>query len=493
MSLAFVGSSMVSSGSLTPSLNTSLGSSAGHSQGPHKLDFTLGWENENCPTRQWYKAQPTTTFKCLQYRQDSRSSALYHEFVVAELDNGTFCRFDRRGVTDRRGEFISGKGIEAEDTVRVLSKADFEFKELEQTSKLLLRVHFPQGQDLIVILATCYGILADERAGRYTVTQFNCYFLSWAILITTARRTVDWSAVSREPKLWEELIESSVGQLSSRCDKSKTEVGSMLHRIMKTNEPTDELPPFVGTAYLVETLWRSLVGMRPEIGNTLGELVLRSAVGKAVRLLAEERLGAAACEAAKKHAYHAARDAALEAVPETMWQQMFSNPNAGEDWEATSRETEKRVRDATEAAARVHLGDGLEGEGWKNAWDMIWGREDASGLISSRAKGAWKDAWTKACVVNEVYLRRISGAVAKYVEDNLPDSSQEMLKVEQQDTFTFRSTEMTNTSLQKYIQGRIKDHCRKVGNVQIADAADSLSEIEGTMQRVWNSSMVIRA
>ncbi|KAG9097427.1 hypothetical protein FRC06_007568 [Ceratobasidium sp. 370] len=411
MSPAYIGSSISSQGSLIPLLNTSLGSFAGHSQGPHKLDFTLGWENENCPTRQWYRAQPTRTFKCLQYREDSRGAALYHEFIVAELDNGTFCRFDRRGATDRRGEFINGKGLEAEDTVQVLSKATPEFKELEQTSKLLMKVHFPQGQDLIAVLATCYGILADERAGRYTLTRFNCYFFAWTILINTARRTVDWSVVSRESKLWDELVESSVGQLDSPCDKSKTEVGSMLQRIMKTNEPTGELPPFVGTAYLVETLRGSLVNMRSEISNALGELALQSTVGETLRLLCTERLGAAAGEAAKKHAYHAARDAALEAIPETMWQQVFSNPNAGEEWEATSRETERRVRDATEAAANIDLGDGLEGEGWKNAWDMIWGRDDASGLISSRGKGAWKDAWTKACVVNEANLRRVTSAV----------------------------------------------------------------------------------
>ncbi|KAG9094191.1 hypothetical protein FS749_012954 [Ceratobasidium sp. UAMH 11750] len=484
MSLAYISSSTSPSGSWIPLLNTSLGSSAGHSQGPHKIDFTLGWGNENCPTRQWYRDQPTTTFKCLQYREDSRGTSFFHEFIVAELDNGTFCRFDRGGVKDARGEAILGKGIEAEDTAHVLSRADHQFKELEQTSKLLLKVHFPQGRDLITILATCHGIQVDERAGRYTLTRFNCYFFSWTILITAARHTVDWSVVSREPKLWDGLVESSVGRLGLRCDKSKTEAGSVLQRIMKTNEPADDLPPYVGTAYLVETLRRSLIAMRSEIGNTLDELVLQSTVGETMQLLSRERLGAAACEAAKKHAYHAARDAALEAIPEVMWQQVFSNPDAGEEWEATSRETERRVRDAAEAAAGIDLGDGLEGNGWEDAWDMIWGREDASGLISTRAKGAWKDGWTKVCVVNETCLRRICSSVAKYAEDNVPESSQDVLKVEKHDIFGLRPTEMTNKSLQKYLQGRIRDHCKRIGNPQAA------AKIEEAMHRVWKSSII---
>ncbi|KAG8707196.1 hypothetical protein FRC09_001970 [Ceratobasidium sp. 395] len=489
MPLAHAGSSVIVSGSFVPSLNTSLGSSGGHAQGPHKLDFTYGWGHENCPTYQWYMAQPTTTFNCLQYRKVT-NSALHHEFIVAELNNDTLCRFDRMGVTDGRGEVLYGNGIEALDTAQVISKADREAKEIELSSELLLRVYFPEGQDLSTILAACHGISVDERAGRYSLMRFNCYFLSWTILITTARRTVDWSNVIREPKLWDELVTSSISYLPTSSDRSKSDPGSMLRRILKANEPTpNEIPPFTGAAYLTETLRKSLIDTRWELSRTLDELVLQSTADKAMNELTQERLRNTANDAARKHAYHAARDAALEAVVETMWQQVFSDPNAGKAWEAASRENERRVRDAAEAAATIDLGEGLEGEGWENAWDMIWGRDDASGLISNRAKRAWKDAWTKACVVNEIYLPRISHNLSSYVTDNIPDSSFDKLKVEKPGALKFRPTVMTNASLQEYIQGRIDDHCKKVANAGVAKTAVSRSEIQDAMQRIWRSSM----
>ncbi|KAG9122564.1 hypothetical protein FRC07_001008 [Ceratobasidium sp. 392] len=478
-------SSIILPGSFVPSLNTVLGSSGGRSQVPyeHAIDFTNGWSHEDCPTRRWYMAQPSTKFSCLQYRKDIRPSYFYHEFIVAELDNGTFCRFDRRGDPNGRGEAIGQKGIKAEDTVQVL---DSEFRELEQTSKLLLKVHFPQKQDLITILATCHGIQIDERAGRYMFTRFNCYFFSWTILITTARHMVDWGIIVREPKLWDELVTSCITQSTSSCDKPKVDAGSILDRVLKTNEPAEDMPPFVGAAYLIETLRKSLNDARPDIGTTLDELVLESAVDKTVRELSSERLRNAAQQAAKKHAYHAARDAGLEAIVETMWQRVFSDPHAGKAWEAASRDTEKKIRDAAEEAANVSLGEALEGDGWQDAWNKVWGSEDAYGLISSRAKTAWKDAWTNASLRNETYIRRISDGVAKYVMGHLPDSTPDMLKVEKQNQFTFGSTEASNKFLQEYLRGRIERHCKTVHTTQLA-------EFDEAMHRVWKSCMSFSA
>ncbi|KAG8681996.1 hypothetical protein FRC09_017088, partial [Ceratobasidium sp. 395] len=72
---------------------------------------------------------------------------------------------------------------------------------------------------------------------------------------------------------------------------------------------------------------------------------------------------------------------------------------------------------------------------------------------------------------------------------NIPDSSFDKLKVEKPGALKFRPTVMTNASLQKYIQGRIDEHCKKVANTGVAKTAVSRSEIQDAMQRVWKSSM----
>jgi hypothetical protein len=371
--------------------------------------------------------QPSTVFTHLQYRKE-RGAPFWHEFIVAELDNNTVCRFDRAGESDARGDAITGENMKSQDTTWVLSMADF--VELDKTSKVLLRVHFPQGQDLISVLATCYGVKTDNQAQFYTVTRYNCYFLSWTILITAARRTVDWSIIGRDEQLWDGLVKSGIRKLTSCPEKNKTRTRFALGQILNANEPEDNSLPFVGAAHLVETLRQALVTARSAISRTLSELALHSSVEKAVRVLSEDFVRSAATEAAKKHAYHTARDAAMEAVVELMWEQVLTDCNAGKVWEGESRKTEGRVRDAAEAAANVDLGAGLEGEEWELAWDASWRKQDLSAVILSRAKSGWRDAWTKACAANEVYLPKISSGVAEYVMDHLPDSTPDILTIE---------------------------------------------------------------
>ncbi|KAF8594933.1 hypothetical protein BDV93DRAFT_458039, partial [Ceratobasidium sp. AG-I] len=153
--------------SAIPSLNTISGSSASRTQTPHKIGYPDGWQTGK--TQEWYESQPSKTFKYIQYRKE-REAPFYHEFIVVELDNDTVCRFDRRG-----------------DGILDLLKDGPDYKAMNEKSDLLLRIHFPKGEDLLTVLAICYCVQKDEDARAYTLTKYNCYFLSWTIITATAR------------------------------------------------------------------------------------------------------------------------------------------------------------------------------------------------------------------------------------------------------------------------------------------------------------------
>ncbi|KAG8698626.1 hypothetical protein FRC09_007124, partial [Ceratobasidium sp. 395] len=112
MSFAKTGSFLPTS--LVPSANNCLGSSWNNRiQDPHKIGYPKGWRTGD--TEKWYKDQPTKKFTHLQYRKE-RDGPFYHEYIVLELDNGSVCRFDRRGDVATRAGAFTFEGMTAEDT-----------------------------------------------------------------------------------------------------------------------------------------------------------------------------------------------------------------------------------------------------------------------------------------------------------------------------------------------------------------------------------------
>ncbi|KAF8594938.1 hypothetical protein BDV93DRAFT_611648 [Ceratobasidium sp. AG-I] len=472
--MSFVSGSRSSPGSVG-SVDKLLASSMTHSQEPHQLQFTHGgWDDRNSPTRQWYESQDCTKFTYLQYRKEEVQPFL-HEFIVAELEDGTFCRFDRRGDDQTRTDILTSPGLKAQDTAHVFSEQDPAFVELERDSKVLVRLSFREGQDILSILATCYGVQVDDRAKSYTFTQFNCYFMSWTILTAAARRTTDWTKLTRDPKLWEGLVKSSIGRTAPGDGAAKA---GRRHFSRGADEAAHT--PFIGDAYLVDTLRKALVEARAMISKILKELILYSTVKKVMGEFASECTRKAAVLAAKTHAYRAARDAAMEAHIQTTWMKVLNGPgkSAGAEWEEESKAVMAAVRDASESSANMDLGAGLQGGEWEVAWRVTW-VGDAEGLVSLRAKAAWRDAWVKACNANEDYIPKINTGVAEYVLENLPRSTVQDLKIEIKTSkiaaaINFNRAEHTDADLQKFIEERIA----KVplsGKQEIADA----------MHRVW--------
>ncbi|KAG9086584.1 hypothetical protein FRC07_013050, partial [Ceratobasidium sp. 392] len=171
--------------SCVPSGNTLSGSSSNtRLQAPHKIGYPKGWRTGE--TEKWYKSQPTTKFTHLQYRKELEQP-FFHEYIVIELDNDTVCRFDRRGDVTTRAHAFTLEGVTAEDTAHVIQKHETHYAAINNNSDMLLRIHFPNGLDLLTILAICYGVQKDDETRAYTLTRYNCYFLSWIIITGTAR------------------------------------------------------------------------------------------------------------------------------------------------------------------------------------------------------------------------------------------------------------------------------------------------------------------
>jgi hypothetical protein len=453
------------------SLNTRL-------QDPHKIGYPDGWRKGK--TEEWYKSQQTggrtTRFTHLQYRKE-REKPFHHEFIVVELENGTVCRFDRRGDVDTRAHAFTSAGITAEDTAHVIQKDESHYKEIYAKSDLLLRLYFPQGQDLLTILGICYGVQHDEHARAYTLLRYNCYFLSWTIVTATVRRTVDWALLGKEGTHWEALVKSTIDGLTpgpSRLNRLRAFIGMNVPDPSAQGDPV----PFIGSAYLISTLRKALIATRASIHDSLAGLILRSTVSQSMIDIAQKSAQQAASEAARNHASQAARDAAMEAVIESMWRTILASENGGQIWEARCKATEECVWRAAAAAAAdaaeqhqlitppatppptdsqlpTPTAEGIEvpvvKASWEVAWDAAWadnwytltstgrarsnssasrGSDAASASISQRAKAAWDKAWTDAVKANTEYVPLVSHGVADYVMKNLPEALPEVLKID---------------------------------------------------------------
>jgi hypothetical protein len=80
-------------------------------------------------------------------------------------------------------------GCTAYDTIEEVHSTPL--KELHRTSGCVVELHWQDEQtiDLLFVLAICFAIHNDKWAKRYTLQCFNCYFLSWAIIVITMRKS----------------------------------------------------------------------------------------------------------------------------------------------------------------------------------------------------------------------------------------------------------------------------------------------------------------
>ncbi|KAF9520781.1 hypothetical protein BS47DRAFT_404198 [Hydnum rufescens UP504] len=85
-----------------------------------------------------------------------------------------------------------------------------------KTSDFLVELHC-QGSDvdLLNIIKICFGIHRDNRAGRYMLQRFNCYFFAWTMLVATVRHAVRWDILPFDSR-WGALPQTLADALSTK-------------------------------------------------------------------------------------------------------------------------------------------------------------------------------------------------------------------------------------------------------------------------------------
>ncbi|KAF9509018.1 hypothetical protein BS47DRAFT_1397284 [Hydnum rufescens UP504] len=121
-------------------------------------------------------------------------------------------RLDRRADEDHPMDAVKRDGSESVDTIGDVDS----LSDLDKTSDTLAEVHC-QGSDvdLSKIIKICFGIHRDDKARRYTLQRFNCYFFSWTILVATARHAVPWETLPFDSP-WEALSDTLADTLSTK-------------------------------------------------------------------------------------------------------------------------------------------------------------------------------------------------------------------------------------------------------------------------------------
>ncbi|CAE7141200.1 unnamed protein product [Rhizoctonia solani] len=181
--------------------------SADRIQLPIVLDFHSDRGKKDI--RQWYRKQPTTRFTHIEYRKDI-DGHFKHEFVVARLDNRTVCRFDRRAREDVRGHALKDEGTASEDSAHVIVLSDTKSNACLDESEILMSIEFKKKQSLEFMLAVCHAIQLHPRAKSYSLLQYNCYFFSWTLLMTTYRRALNWTLDPHSEEKWRVFVDGLI-------------------------------------------------------------------------------------------------------------------------------------------------------------------------------------------------------------------------------------------------------------------------------------------
>ncbi|KAG8734815.1 hypothetical protein FRC10_011399 [Ceratobasidium sp. 414] len=163
---------------------------------PVRLQFPGGWPSRDSAVFRWYDIQPYKYFQKLQYLKERHSVG--HEYIVLLLqDEGGhatnwFCRLERTADPSQQLASIGDGGTEAFDYIK---SSNDDFQVVTRDSSLVAEVTLPRAFDLYDVLAICSALSEHERAHRYTLQQFNCYFFSWAIILMLARRAANWESI----------------------------------------------------------------------------------------------------------------------------------------------------------------------------------------------------------------------------------------------------------------------------------------------------------
>ncbi|KAG9105346.1 hypothetical protein FRC07_009361, partial [Ceratobasidium sp. 392] len=214
------------------------------------MQFDLGrWRDESCKTEQWYQTQlersrekgSTTQFKTIQHRR-TLDAPFYHEFLLIPLADGPVFRVERTGQ-GFTADAVSRIGCAACDLIEWFPAEKYETFIHDRPSELVSQVQFSSELDILEVLAVCYSIQLNQRACRYTLQGFNCYFFCCTILSVLARRVADWDkyiSLDGSPTLLEAVLDR-ISICASSGPESKAKRYGML-RICSIVDPNNQSP-----------------------------------------------------------------------------------------------------------------------------------------------------------------------------------------------------------------------------------------------------------
>ncbi|KAF8344867.1 hypothetical protein F5887DRAFT_1200870 [Amanita rubescens] len=156
----------------------------------------------------WWATQHHTTIRKLELRKER--DHFKHEFVVIYPDNPgqRVHRIERRPLGGPSAEAIFAKGCDAEDSITPVEDKELAIIQRDTDCKIEVEFHLNPKPDLYTALVICDTIRKDPHAKKYTLQQFNCYFVARAIMTLITRHYLLQQSFS--DLRWYAISESSV-------------------------------------------------------------------------------------------------------------------------------------------------------------------------------------------------------------------------------------------------------------------------------------------
>ncbi|CAE6454110.1 unnamed protein product, partial [Rhizoctonia solani] len=223
-----------------------------------RIEFPSGWNNRVGGIFDWYSCQPCKQITSVQHRK-SRATPIYQEFLIFQLADGNFCRFERVGDPDARSDALDRQRSLARDLAETFPSAQIEA--IDKSSDMISVLTFPPRMELMDILAVCYSIQQLDNTRAQTLQRYNCCFFCWTQLIVLTRRLSLWNEAPIER--WPELVGDLIDHVSSNPrDGAPTQSSSL-------NLSAADLRQWVQKALEPGSDWMSRDPFSPKTGPSI--------------------------------------------------------------------------------------------------------------------------------------------------------------------------------------------------------------------------------
>ncbi|KAJ1300558.1 hypothetical protein OPQ81_002212 [Rhizoctonia solani] len=485
----------------------------GRTQPQVVLDFSSS-RGENAI--KWYLDQlgKSVRFTLLEYRK-TKGGIIQHEFIVVQLDNNTVCRFDRRADLNTPAQAIRDQGTLAEDSAQIIDRDSKLYRDMINQSERILQMEFPGGKDLGLILEICRGIQMHQQAVAYSLLQFNCYFFSWTIITAVARQDFKWERVADSQEIWDNIILSSVGSITSlqpdplpALPKDSKQIPERSLRVILGRAPkvTQMANPDDQWGFRFrEILVLQLQEYRPHVFRLLRGLLLRSQLIPFLRRDITE---------GSKRAFREARDLISEesAVITSMDHASSIEPIQDGTWVdhcdvawqvvvAASRAAAAKAKEpqGDDGSSQTHRDDKYWEKEWDSAWEKEW-LETASSYThlnssnqigeaaSVRAKFAWGKAWATSTELYNRHVEEVAKSTAGILVDKLVDFDPKTTTFEKEvGRPGTRGSKQAPQSLQQFIRNRMQNHFEMVDKYGFGTFMELLDCAEKSMCEIWET------